>query len=481
VRHSLPLVALELAVLAAGAPQKAAAAQSCPKESGVFIAYGGADRYKLGEARRIPPGELVSLHGKPRPLRLPIVTIRRADAASSESVPVALDDQGCGWVASLPSTSANAKSEIRVIQYESPSQTELRLIDSTFRLMLGQFIQGLATGEVRTRATPAEFTQSGRDYLKRYFNPDSILTGYVLFRADQPVSGALGGQLIDLITSSSDFGIPDAFRSYREALQQLREVLTNTATIATLSLDRRVLVEGLLDRLGRQDFFADARTADRRVAEILNEPAGVIPISALRAEALSDLVGRVYSGTDGNTGQLRDAALARVQLLATPLASLLPDLYAAMFAVRDQAYELTTINGPMWMGDLQRFGTIDFVTGQVFGNAVDGASSRNRGFLTLSFFPGGPQSRTPGDVSEEEGRMALMLGYSVTGSSAADTTEYLVGGVTLRTNRYFSINAGLVSPQSGGKFRCCFVGLAGDLTALPFLNDLFVSKPSGSR
>jgi hypothetical protein len=101
------------------------------------------------------------------------------------------------------------------------------------------------------------------------------------------------------------------------------------------------------------------------------------------------------------------------------------------------------------------------------------------GFLVLSFHPTGPKERTPtGSLGEPisalDRRVALAVGYSVTGGS--EDTEFLLIGASYRASRYFALTGGVAVPESGDGPSFGFIGFAGDLTAFPFLNDLFVTS-----
>lgn len=452
----------------------------CPQEPGPFVAYGGKAQYKLGDAKLIPPGELVSLTGHPLPPRLPLVTVRRADEPVAQRATVTEDTDGCGWTAALPSLPPNVKAEIRVTGYTKPNDEQLARITRTFTAMLGTLFAGIGSRAIPTGGvSPAVFTAAARDHLAAAYKPESTLVEFVLVRPDG-TAGMLGGVLVDIIAESDSLVAADVFTSYVRHVQALEEILLNSRAIDQLPTAERNAVRQFVGLVG-PDYFPLSGVPIRRarVEQLLTRR---VPLLPLIPDARAGLM-TIVQGMTLEPGA-RDQRLASIDTLSMSLERRLPGLYAAMLAARTDTYQLGTINGPMWMGDLLRFGTVDYVAGQVSkGAGGPGAAQENVGLLTLSFFPNGPQARTPGQYGETpavSGRYALSVGYSVT-SSGENGSDYLFGGLTGRFNRYLSATVGLVSPPSGGKFRCCFVGVAGDLSALPFLNNIFAVNPAPDK
>ncbi len=451
--------------LLAAAPVASHAQQACPPRAPeVWVTIDGREQYRLADGRRLPPGQLAALHGYPRGDLLPDVWLRRSDQGEPIKLNVVDGANRCSWSVPLPALPPLIQAELTVTSYRGLTKAERAVVRTTFIEMLGTLARGFTTGEIVLGVSMSAYRQSVERYLTERFPPASTLPGLALVDRQQPRDRTLGEQLIAILADADTLSIVNTLTDYGKALNfVLDRRVVNDTTLPGLDSVKRRGVDELLEAIGPA-FLQVAAGRRERVAALMQRDPPLVPLPGPTLAALRAL----WTGSP-----LRPQAEEQLRLLATPVEERLRDLFAAMAAATSVSYNVSSTSDAFRIGDLRRYGTIDFVTGR-----ITGGSGSTRGFVTLSFFPGDPQPRTPESALRplEGGRYALTIGYSVTGGEK-DSVQYLLAGLTVRMNRYLSLTAAVVAPEHGGKVACCFAGLAGDLTAVPFLKDLFVDRP----
>jgi hypothetical protein len=334
--------------------------------------------------------------------------------------------------------------------------------------MLRALSLGALSGEIVLRASTAVYRQSAERYLTQQFPPETAFPKYRLLD-DLRANRSLGAQLIDILASADTLTYSNLLTFYGNHLHLLLCTVPDSEALSLIET-QRTAIQSLRDAIG-STFCSNASRRREMIADLMTRKKPLLPLPDLLQSALLNLVRVHVPGSTQPDAQRRTQMDSAVTYLATPLRDQMPELFSKMYAATDSSVTVGTTTSLFGTSDLSRYGTIDFVAGRIVG-----PTSENRGFITFSFFPTGPQERTPGGV---DGRLALAIGVSVTGSGQ-DTTNYVFAGLTLRMNRYLSVTGGWVLPERTGKAHCCFVGFAGDFTALPFLKDLFVASGQGT-
>ncbi len=453
----------KLAVLMALAAWPLSAQQhECPGQ-GIRVAVGEQDLYDLSQNRRVPPGEFVALHGYPHGARLPAVVVRRTDRDSSFQLEVQATPDGCGWSARMPNLPPLARAEVVVTRYEPLTAAQRDSATAVFVRMLATVAEGLERGELLTELTLPAWSRAVANYLTERFPTQTTLARYRIPGGGNGEVG-LAQRLVEALADADARTLINTLSDYADNVLELRTLLQNADAIRGLNAGLQRRVETLVEALGPA-FFGDATVRRRTVAELMGHSPPPLPLDEATGAAIAALVNQTTSDTT-----TRRRYLTAVAALRVPLQERLRGVFAEVYVATAASVEISTTADPLRMGDLSRFGTVEFVTGQVLNGAKE-----NLGFVTVSFFPTGPQARTPDGLN---GRLGLVVGYSVTGG---DTTNYLLAGASVRLNRYASVTAGWVARQNKGTFRCCFVGVAGDLTGIPFLSNLFVQAAKEER
>jgi hypothetical protein len=451
-----PFSVIALIVLVSGIVR----AQLRDTEPGIWVVYGGKDQFRLAEARRIPAGEMVSIRGYPLPAQLPEVWLRDPESGKREVLEIIAEPANNSWTANVPALKPNTRTEIIVGQYLPLTAPEKEKVERTLEEMLLVFFDGWNAGHIPPEEDAAKMGQAIEEHLAASFPPDQTLAEYVRVENGKPQSGTLGGELIRLIGTQGANDL--TLRNFvSEQLQALRNLNTNLVGKHLASASLPPTAKKRLEDSWKQFpavLFAKPVEAMVWMKEVLRQRPALLPISGETAAALGDLI--VVANADTN---LRED----VKTLQTPLKEKFPQLFSSLRRLEATTYSTQTIAFPFLSADLLRYGTVDFVQGYVTG------IKEARGFLLFSFFPTGPQERTPNGVVA--GRVAAAIGYSVTGGEENGEAFYLVG-LCWRNNRYVSMTAGGVVRTKGGGPWFGFFGVAADLTAIPFLKDLFTVR-----
>lgn len=440
-----------------------AAQQPCPT-SGAWLEIGGRRLVRMGPGVRVPPGQPFAVVAAPLGAAPPAVRIRSGAESEWRQLPVEPTGDGCGWRAAVEGLPPLSRLDLQVTRTSPLGEAQRADVRRTLVAMLGATATLWSQRVVPPDGTQAEQQAVLREQLAAQFPPASTLAQLRLRGAARAEQG-LGAQLIELAVV--DLRMADSLNRYASHLQAMGEALTSDS-VGALPQAYQDAIRRLREALPPELLGYRGGTFQSVAPLFLAEPP-LLPLSATAQAALRDLVRRARTPVEQN----RDTT--RIRYLGTSLEDLLPDLFARLAAVSSVTYAIGTVGATVSVGDLSRLGTVDFVAGQVLRG-----ERRNLGFLTLSFFPGGPQPRTPEADLVDGGRLALTVGYSVAGKDSI-SGDYLLAGVTLRLTRLVSVTVGAVSPERGGSFRCCFVGAAGDLTNLPFLGDLFTRGTDGNR
>jgi hypothetical protein len=437
-----------------------AQAQTRGAESGIWVVYGGKDQFRLEEARRIPAGEMVSIRGYPLPKMLPQVWLRQPDSDKREALEVTAEPANDSWIADVPTLKPNSRTDIIIRQFRLLIPAETEAVKRTLEKMLLSLSAGVHTGSIPADADAIEMGRAIERYLMEQFPPDKTLAEYIRIENGEPVPGTLGEALIRLIGTQgvADLTLRNLVPSYHSALRHLNDVVRGQLSSVSLPPQTQEIIADFWKRLPEGLFAPKAEVAAIWMKDVLNQEPPLLPIPSAVSAALGELI------TVANQGSLRE----NIKTLDTPLEEKFPNLFSSVRRIESVTYSAQTTSFPFLSADVLRYGTVDFVQGYVTG------IKEPRGFLILSFFPTGPQERTPNGVLG--GRVAIALGHSVTGGGEKADDFFLVG-LSLRNNRYISMTAGGVTSTQGSKPWYGFIGIAGDLTAVPFLNNLFTTQP----
>ncbi|MBI3792230.1 MAG: hypothetical protein HY275_15305 [Gemmatimonadetes bacterium] len=445
---------------AARAPHATRSRAECEAAAGIWVVYGGKAQYRLEQKGQIPAGNLVSLLVTPAGELAPVVTLRTAKDPTATDVAVVKGD--CGWTAQLPTLAPLVAVEVRVQLRSKLTKAGSDSIRQLFDRMLQAQYKAWEEGRLR-RGSLAQFALDSRRELGQAFPPATTLPRYQLTSqaSTRPVVAELSDLLADGKARNSFLGIEGVAR----ALPALKGALALAITKkpAAPMLAKLQAVERALSDAGPVDRPEDRSHVALTLMQLDRRP---IPLEA-------DVLAALRNAVAGTPDTSRIDALS-ADSLALPSAALADLFTRDLASVEERSFTPTTAIGGGIVDDLARYGTVEYVQGQTFST-----SESVRGLLAVSFYPSGPEPRTPTQAEGAPPQLALALGYSVTGGGS-DTTQFYYGGLALRVNRALAVHFGWVAPRSGGGLRCCFLGLAGDLSVLPFLKNIFVLGSGGT-
>ena len=435
-------------------------------EGGVWVVYDGKDQYKLSESRRIPAGASVSLRGYPFPEVTPRVTIRDPESGAThvlEVLPVSACDS---WITMVPAIPPNSKTEIIISDYKVIGEEDKLRLQETLYNMLLLFSEAAAEDVLTQRSSAFRRSQEIESLLVEEFPPESTLSDIVVIENRAATQKTAGARLIEAVTASR-LEVRNLLSTYVDGLETLNDLINLERDSSSLSSEDAEIIrsylalvpEGLLDDRNSGEF------RNNLLPELINGQMFPPPQKLRDAiNAFADIVESASSGEE-EEDQISDAEVIR--RLGLPLEERLPHLFSELRRIQATSYTPSLLPFSFSSADLLRYGNVDFVEGYVFG------LKEPRSMLMFTFFPFEPQERTP--TSDMKSVAALSIGYSVAGGDEGAPNLFL-GGITFRMNRYFSFTAGGVIPESGGGPVRGFVGFAADLTAIPFLDDLFAVK-----
>ena len=446
---------------------QSAIGQTGTKE-GFWIVYQNKEQFRLEEARRIPVGATASIRGYPLDKEIPHVFIRRPDSGTLQKLEVLAEPQNDSWIAPLPKLEPKVKTEVIVKRFRSLNHHDKKQIRGLIVRMLFTIYEGSSAGKIRSDTVAIRFAEIVENYLRDHLPPDKTFASYAIVTNAAVAGEDLREELISRFGTyfMSDLGKINVLADYLDAIGELHKEVIKHLGSATLPPDHLNEIRSFWKPLPSALFAPAAIERISALNHALTDSILVLPIESSVAAAHKAFINNMFeSSTIVETRKKR--LLGSVDNLGKDLEELFPDLFLELRRVEARTFSAETITLPFGMGDLERYGTADFVTGYIPG------LGQPRGFLTFSFFPGGPEPRTPDGAS---GRYALALGYSVVGGSKDDTPLFL-GGLAIRSDRLISYTIGVVSNVEEKGPWYFFVGIAGDLTGIPFLKDFFVAEP----
>ena len=438
------------------------------EKKGLFVVYGGKEQFRLEKAQRIPTGSMVSIRGYPLPKQVPRVWLRNAKLEKREELEVVIEPENGSWTASLPSLPPNSETEITIQQFHSLTSEGTSEVRSVLLRMLFGLSAGIRSGHLLEDADAVKMGEAIEKYLEERFPPESTLSQYVRLINGKPDRITLGEELIRMVGrhGATNKELRNLLAEYLDALGIFNGLIRGHLSDAPLP-EGKALIQGFWQELPEGLFDANDAIRPVWLKDALGKNPHLLPISHELATALGNFVSAA-SIPDSH----RSLARGHITKLSTPLEVKFASLFNDLRRIESITFSPATVNHPVFISDLLRYGNIDFVQGLVFSGNSGDRLKEVRGFLTFSFFPLGPQERTP---DGDSGRFALSLGYSVTGGGDQLEDLYLAG-ITIRMNRFFSFTPAYVLPSDGTKGNF-FIGIAGDLSSLPFLGDLLTKQP----
>lgn len=424
------------------------------QKSNIQIAIDGKVQYSLADAKRIPFGKSVSLTGDIINNLLPKITLTNVKTGEEIELKVIKTDGNKKWNAFLPQLEPKTPIRLVIHNYEGLTEDEKENVESVFRDML--FAAGIEASNLDT-LNALEFNQRITKSLQKQFEPDTIFNGYTIPTATKSYE-SLGKNFVDLIASINK-GKLNFYKDRTAIISDLVEFLNLKKDIdVKLPGEQLTLINNFKNNLQENNLYTE------NIAEIeiwlksaYSGKNKFLPIDSQTKQALltyNKLVGYEQTAKD-------------IETLSTSLADTFPELFDSIKKIKEESFTTETYILPFDIGDLERYGTVDFVQGYI------PPLKQTKGFLVFSFYPEGPASRTPEEI-DKLSSWTISVGYGVTGNEEDNEDAYMVG-ISHRMNRLLSITGGLVtSNQRKGKW-FGFIGITGDLSNLPFLNNIFTT------
>ncbi len=428
------------------------------QKSSIKLTVDGKELYSLSDAKRIPYGKSVSLTGDIVNNLLPTITLTNIKTAEETKLEVIKSDGGKTWNAYLPQLEPKTQIRLVIHNYESLTEEEQSKVAYVFREMLfTASIQAVNLNPEKYNAL--QFNEKLTSILKAEFKPDTLLPNYTIPGSDKS-NNSIGENLVELVVSIDRDKI-NFYDSRISAVSNLVQIF-NSAEKKTLTLPAEYLnqINSFKNKLKENKLFTSSTNTIRLwLKDAYNGEENFLPIDIKTKNALLAYVKEVTTTPE---------ALKSVETLSLSLEEIYPAVFASIKKIREESFTTETYILPFDVGDLERYGTVDYIQGYI------PPLKQTKGFLVFSFYPEGPASRTP-EALDELSSWTISLGYGVTGNDDDNEDSYLVG-VSHRMNRLLSITGGVVtSNKRKGKW-FGFIGITGDLSNLPFLNNIFTTE-----
>jgi hypothetical protein len=434
--------------------------ESSAQDTGVWIAFDGKKQFMLKDAKRIPTGKLVTITGEPLPTPLPRVSILNPTTGEKKVLEVYGNPAEKRWFAPLPQLAPNLQTQILIDYFKAPGERDVEVIRVTFVSMMWSLYDGAARSALPEDDLATRFSEGVKSLLTARFNPDTTLAKFVLLRNGVPTGRTLGAEVIEVIGNSTNRATLNYPAKALNALNDLREIFEAAeSTNVELPDSGIAAIRSYVSRIDKRLFQKGRGLWIRR---LIDANAGLLPMPNRVAVALRDFL---KTGQMDLNEEQREVAASAMRLLATPLEEYHAEIFRNVMVVARTSYETSTLPFAVSVSDLSRYGTIDYIQGYI------PPTKEVRGFLTFSFYPTGPEERTPEDVTSS---WSLSAGYSVTGGGDSPEGLFLLG-TTIRLNRFVSLTVAAVTAGKGGPW-LGLVGVAGDISAIPFLNDIFAVR-----
>jgi hypothetical protein len=448
------LIAILVLVLLLSGP-----ASSQSTEDSIWVAYDGEEKFLLKKAERIPTGKFVTLIGRPLPKVLPHVFMLNVKSGKKEALEVMANTEKNVWVAFVPTLEPKIETQLIVHQFKPLDEDEVQHVKNILEDML--FSVYAVAADIPERASTDEMSTTIRTHLSRLYDPDTTLSQYILLKNGQPTANTLGSELIELMSEKTDRKMLNQPNTWLDAINALNgEIFTQIDETVDIPDNGIQRMKSYSSRVDSHLVSRDSKIRKMWIKKLVDPDARLVPMEGPVATAFRNYINVRYTSTPG----LRERLLAQVEILQTPLEQTFRSIFQSMRRIVSNSYSAQTLSFLFASSDLLRYGTVDFTQGYVTG------LKKPRGFLVFSFYPSGPEERTPTDGRSH---LAISVGYSVTGGDDA----FFLAGMTLRVNRLLSVTGGRVTPTKGGRRWYGFWGVAGDVTVIPFLKDLFTIQP----
>lgn len=434
--------------------------------SDVWVVYQGRDQFKLGAAKQIPLSELVKIRAYEVVDRLPIVRLINLKTTDTTNLVVTFEPGVAGWSASLPRLDPNTPATIQIDRFlelnvEDKSESRNFVIQALTKIRKEE-----NKGELYGISDNSVFLEGVAKLLRSEYQQDLKLSQFVVLSAAGDPEGSILEALIKELTSRKSLEVFNAISNYDQALFNLSFILDKIIDEEKLSsgaitTKMKIVIEFLKEiPVELRDKKKDFRNI--HFNKLMLEKPDLIPLDDTIVNALTKVLRFSNEKELITKGQL-DELLEDVEVLHNSIDKEVQKIFDRLKVLHTKTYTFSSSQTPLIFADIARLGTIDFVGAYIPG------MSQTRGMLTLSFFPGGPKSRTP---LANAPQWAPTIGYSVTGGEEEDPSLVLIG-ITVRFNRTVNVVLGAVTDANNTKIWYGTVGITGDLTSIPFLKDLF--------
>lgn len=431
-------------------------------QDSIWVAYDGKEQFLLKEAKRIPTGKLVTIIGKPIPKVLPRVFILNNESGKRVELEVTANRDKNAWVAGVPKLKPKTETKIIIDQFRPLRKEEVDYVKTVFeKLLLDVYSFSSAIPE---NALASEISTAIKNNLSNLNDPDTTLSQFSLLKDGKSTGKTLGSELIDLISDEVDRQILNQPNDWLNAINALKEIFTDVDESIEIPDNGIQRIKSYSSRIDVHLLSDNNDIRKMWIKKLVDPAARLVPMEMKTAGALKNYIKIKYSANEG----LKSRLLEQVNILETPLEETYRKVFQAMRQIVRNSYSPEILDLPFFVSDLLRYGTVDFAQGYVATRLKE-----PRGFLIFSFYPSGPQERTPQDALSI---WTISLGYSVTGGGE-DSDNLFLAGATFRTTRFLSITIAGVTATEGKKNWNLFLGVSGDLTTIPFLDNLFTIQP----
>lgn len=473
-----------------------------PIQEDTWVVYQGKRLFKLCEAKQIPVSQIARLEGPMTSDRPPQISVLSPESGKPEELEVTVAPDGKRWSAPLPKFEPKAKTEISITSFVRLSREQEARLEQLIIRFLMTTAEGWKSGTFEY-VPPGELPDEIASYVRRSVPDDTAFDSFK-YVSDNPVdlvealAANFSSKEDNNLTRANSLNIRE--KAVRQLLDFLYQEYTMTAFRCNDSADslteglrqalsssdvtlveqfRTQLLPGLDISVAQSDDFAgfDGAVVNELLYAVLGKNPGLFPLPSDQLGALRKVIDYAETGyckrvkgdsvhyepllSNGLAVTLREALV----VLSRPLLNDFPVLKAKVAAIQRRTFVVTPSSMPLLFADLARYGTIDASEALVPGR------DEFRTFFTFSFFPTGPESRTP---TKDDVQWSPTIGYSVSGNEGDQEMIYF--GVTLRFNRTVNLSFGASSRVEDTKVWYGTLGVTGDLTVLPFLKGLLVTE-----
>ena len=445
----------------------------------IWVVYQGEEQFELKEARSVPFAQLANLRGYGPFARPADVWIRNTESGELEDLTVQAEPDGRYWTAVLPKLPAKSKTEITVRQYLTIEEGALLELEKQVYRMLYSIDGAIEEGLIPAKASVTEMKVNTGMYLRDEFSSDPAINKYMINGPGNADVLFLDSLISRVYTDSTEQDyrglthfIDDIANGYRMVVATLFEfvpIKADSITPVPPDVYSRVQAFAIAHASVGDSSLSVSRA--NILMEILTD-SSPLPLDKDLRRDLDIVFQNHFHWSPDNLSEYDEFVN---QVLTRDIKEEYKNIFDLVFEVHQNTFTFSSVNFPFVTSDMLRYGTVDFVTAY-----IGGPYRQSRGFATFTFSPLGPTLRTPPPKEEPtetraRNRMLLSIGYSVAGGEDDDPNFILVG-TSFRLSRIASLTIGYAAPDNDfGKGAWSF-GVAGDLTVLPLLQDMFTTE-----